>query len=59
MKDFSNKKPYDIQLTYTEQKSTALNDPDGRGSEDEEVSGESENEISEKGDTEGSILLIM
>ena len=47
MKRFSNKKPYDVQLTYTEQKITALNDPDRSGSEGEEVSDESENEITE------------
>ena len=55
VKDFSNKKPYNVQVTYTEQKSTVLNDPDGSGTE-EEVSGESENLISELIDAEGIIL---
>ena len=50
VKDFSNKKPYDVQVTYTGQKSTALNDPDGNGNEGEKVSGEPENEISESSD---------
>lgn len=47
MKGFWNKKPYDVQVTYTEQKMTVLNDPDESGSEGEEVSGEWESEISE------------
>ena len=59
VKDFSNKKSYDVQVTYTERKSTTLNDPDGSGIEDEELNGESENENSESSDAEGSILFTM
>ena len=59
VKDFSNKKSYDVQVTYTEQKSTTLTDPDESGIEDEELNGESENENSESSDAEGSILFTM
>ena len=59
MKDFSNKKSYDVQETYTEQKSTTLNDPGGSDIEDEELNGASENENSESSDAEGSILFTM